>query len=228
MGHWAASLTSGTLFIRSQRAEGSQTKKPPPNPEEKRRLGICLQVEDEPIRRKSRKSFDTPNHAHEVTFSTVGRQPILSRPGIAAQVVEAFDKARHRLEFDLWAFVVMPEHCHVLLHPKNKEYAMAPILKALKSPAAKAILMNNPELRAELAISTPHGVEYRLWLPGGGYDRNVFTAESAWNAIRYIHRNPVKRGLCIEPDEWKWSSAAAYNGGSSVIPVDICPWHSDI
>ncbi len=38
----------------------------------------------------------------------------------------------------------MPEHCHVLLYPKNEEYEMGEILTKIKSPAAKAILAARP------------------------------------------------------------------------------------
>jgi putative transposase len=36
------------------------------------------------------------------------------------------------------------------------------------------------------------------------------------NMSAYIHLNPVKAGLCLTPDDWEWSSAAAYTGKSPV------------
>src|SRR5580704_446638 len=38
------------------------------------------------------------------------------------------------------------------------------------------------------------------------YDRNVRDAREFSNKLRYVHRNPVKRGLVDDPAEWKWSS----------------------
>jgi REP-associated tyrosine transposase len=42
------------------------------------------------------------------------------------------------------------------------------------------------------------------------YDRNVRTYESFVEKLRYIHRNPVKRGLVTRPENWKWSSFRHY------------------
>ncbi len=68
-------------------------------------------------------------------------------------LLQALDAARYSADFELFAFVVMPEHCHVLLCPKNEEYAMGEILTKIKSPAAKAILAARPELRSLVEIN---------------------------------------------------------------------------
>lgn len=61
----------------------------------------------------------------------------------------------------------------------------------------------------------------RYWQKGGGHDRNVRDEEELWEKVRYIHRNPVKRGLVREPWEWKWSSARWYAGErEGEIPID--------
>jgi REP element-mobilizing transposase RayT len=44
-----------------------------------------------------------------------------------------------------------------------------------------------------------------LW-HGRGFDRNVRDAKEFSNELDYIHRNPVKRGLAEQPEDWKWSS----------------------
>lgn len=48
--------------------------------------------------------------------------------------------------------------------------------------------------------------------------------------IDYIHMNPVRRGFCEAPDEWKWSSAASFLGGEVPIRVDPIPaeWLDDL
>jgi putative transposase len=57
----------------------------------------------------------------------------------------------------------------------------------------------------------PNGtVSYRFWQRGGGYDENLFNDDKVWDKIDYIHANPVRRGLCIHPADWEWSSFRAY------------------
>ena len=45
--------------------------------------------------------------------------------------------------------------------------------------------------------------------PGGDQGRNIFTEESRANALNYIHMNPVRKGLCSDMIEYRWSSARA-------------------
>ena len=45
------------------------------------------------------------------------------------------------------------------------------------------------------------------------YDFNVCSTEKRIEKLRYIHRNPVKRGLAEKPKEWKWSTFRTYACG---------------
>ncbi len=42
------------------------------------------------------------------------------------------------------------------------------------------------------------------------YDFNVWTEQKHIEKLRYIHRNPVKRGLVDRPEQWEWSSFRSY------------------
>ena len=42
------------------------------------------------------------------------------------------------------------------------------------------------------------------------YDFNVWTTKKRVEKLRYMHRNPVKRGLASSPEEWRWSSYRFY------------------
>jgi len=52
---------------------------------------------------------------------------------------------------------------------------------------------------------------FRFWQEGPGHDRNLTSVENVINAADYIHHNPVRRGLCISPDQWRWSSWKHYH-----------------
>jgi hypothetical protein len=45
------------------------------------------------------------------------------------------------------------------------------------------------------------------------YDSNVHGEQARSEVIRYIHRNPVKRGLVAKPEDWAWSSFRHYATG---------------
>jgi len=53
------------------------------------------------------------------------------------------------------------------------------------------------------------------------YDFNVYSNEKRFEKLRYMHANPVKRGLVSAPELWTWSSFRAYMyGESSVVKID--------
>ena len=53
------------------------------------------------------------------------------------------------------------------------------------------------------------------------YDFNVSTEKKRIEKLRYIHRNPVKRGLVQNPQDWAWSSFRHYvSGVESVVEIE--------
>ena len=56
------------------------------------------------------------------------------------------------------------------------------------------------------------------------YDFNVFTAKKRIEKLKYIHRNPVKRGLVERPEDWAWSSFSHYATGVPGIVEIESPW----
>ena len=107
----------------------------------------------------------------------------------------------------------MPEHVHVLVSEPEREL-LAKAIQALKIAVARRASYYRQE------EDTP------FWQKRY-YDHNVRSHESFEAKLRYIHRNPVKRGLVVNPDDWKWSSFRHY-ALAEVGPVEIeSQWTSD-
>ena len=177
---------------------------------------------------KLRNDYNDPGHAHELTWSCYRRMKLL-RSDIACQLVaDAIDKARVTHNFAVWAFVFMPEHIHLLIHPRESEYDIALIRKAIKQGASQRAISHlkrhNPEALDPLKVVNSQGlVSHRFWQEGGGYDRNLFAPKAIRAAISYIHANPVRRGLAESIFDWKWSSARTFHAeGDSPIKIDAC------
>jgi REP element-mobilizing transposase RayT len=99
-----------------------------------------------------------------------------------------FDGARYRLS----AWVVMPNHVHLLLTP-CAEWSLSRIMKDMKSFTS----------REANKILGRHG---QFWIEDY-FDRYVRDAKHFSNAIAYIENNPVKAGLCAKPEDWPFSGA---------------------
>src|SRR5947207_8047626 len=65
--------------------------------------------------RKRCRSYNTPGEAHELTFSCFWRLPLLSKDRSRQWFVEALDDAPRRRDFLVWAYLIMPEHVHVIV-----------------------------------------------------------------------------------------------------------------
>jgi putative transposase len=181
----------------------------------------------DPMARKRCRRYDTPGDAHELTFSCYRRLPLLSRDRTRGWVVEAIDRARGQERFDLWAYVIMPEHVHILIRPREPEYSISRILWRIKRPIARRAIAHlhthAPAFLERLTVIRGDGTrERRFWQAGGGYDRNVVEPETVRTMLEYFHLNPVRRGLVERPEDWAWSSARWY-AGSRPVPLEMDP-----
>ena len=118
--------------------------------------------------------------------------------------------------FQLVAFVFMPEHVHVDVFPVGPEATVAGLLAAIKRPHSfrvkKLLEARAAPLLHELTIvERPGKQSFRFWQEGGGYDRNITSLPVLLASVDYLHANPVRRGLCAEPGQWKWSSWNHYH-----------------
>jgi putative transposase len=130
---------------------------------------------------------------HFLTFSCYRRQSYLSSDAAMDLFEDALERVRLRYLFAVAGYVVMPEHVHLLVsEPK----------RALLSKALQALKLSVTMRRQERPFWQAHY-----------YDFNVSTPEKFVEKLRYIHRNPVRRGLAARPEDWKWSSFRHYQTG---------------
>jgi putative transposase len=87
----------------------------------------------------------------------------------------------------------MPEHVHLLVNEPGRS-TLDQVIKAIK-------------LSVTLRRSERPFWQVRY------YDFNVFTEEKRVEKLRYMHRNPVVRGLVEKPEDWPWSSFRHYVSG---------------
>jgi len=147
-----------------------------------------------------------------VTFSCERRLPLLKNPLIADMFVASMCEARERFGLRLHACVVMPEHVHLLATP-SADWPLSRSLLFIKLSVGQRVIRRWRQLEASILerITPPDGPP-RFWQKGGGFDRNVRDEAELAKEIRYIHRNPVERGLVDRPELWKWSSVRWWMG----------------
>ena len=150
------------------------------------------------------KRYQEEGHLHFITFSTYRRDPTL--PLFYQLFEEKLEQTRKRYHLDVHGYVLMPEHVHLLLSEPEKE-SLAKALQALKLSVTKQI-----------------GAK-QFWQPRY-YDFNVFTARKRLEKLRYMHRNPVTRGLVAQPEDWPYSSHRYYVTGVPHPTLRLASPHS--
>ena len=181
-----------------------------------------------PKKRQHRRTYNEPGHAHELTFSCYHGHKFLLSDRVRAWFRDAMDTARAKFEFDLWAYVLMPEHVHLIVRPCLPAYDIGKICQAIKEPVGRAAMKylrkHRPDWLPKLTRCRGKRQERMFWQSGGGYDRNVEEPSTLMAMIEYIHLNPVRRRLVEQAVDWEWSSAASLEDvGESPIRLDAIP-----
>jgi len=136
--------------------------------------------------------------------------------------VQALSKIRERYGFALVGYVVMPEHVHLLIG-ESPRATPSLILKVSKQRVSRDLRENVRHVRAAQRPSSFRTGEAelpRFWQPRF-YDFNIYSAKKKREKLDYMHANPVRRGLVIDPGAWIWSSYLFYEKGEpGLTPVD--------
>jgi putative transposase len=154
------------------------------------------------------KRYQLERDTHLVTFSCHNRAPYITDDHTRTTIEQTFERARRRHNLRIYAYVLMPEHVHLLVG----EPPATPLKAALQAM--------KQESSTKLKGSRKH-----FWLPRY-HDFNIFSAHKFAQKLKYIHRNPVARGLVTKPEDWPWSSFNHYKTG---LPgaIEIESWWTE-
>ncbi|MEM9346202.1 MAG: transposase [Planctomycetota bacterium] len=162
----------------------------------------------------TRRNYNTPRHAHELTFTCYRRISFLAKDRSRQWLADAINTACVKHHYRLWAYVFTPEHVHLLVWPNQMTYDIAAFRRDVKSPVARRAIAylesHSQELLEKITKRRGQRIERVFWQQGGGYDRNIDNTKTLKSSIDYIHLNPVRRGLVEMPGDWVWSSSRWY------------------
>ncbi len=161
-----------------------------------------------------------------LTFSCQNRQPLLADGHVCSSLLDAVDAAREMHGLLMYAWVIMPEHVHLLASPRPGQ-TMETSLRSIKMSVARRALALWKQQSSPILDSIRDGKGLpRFWLAGGGFDRSVRDVEELSKEVRYIHRNPVERGLVTRAEDWRWSSVRWWQGTrEGEFECDALPGH---
>ena len=164
---------------------------------------------------KGLKRYYGQHHLHFITFSCYRRLPFLT-PRKRNHFVRVLQQTRAKYRFAVVGFVVMPEHVHLLID-EPEIGTPSTVVQVIKQRTA-----SSRRRGSEKQLEIFSNQEHRFWQVRF-YDFNVFTDRKRIEKLRYMHRNPVKRGLVPGPELWRWSSFRWYAEGA-YCGVTLCEW----
>jgi REP element-mobilizing transposase RayT len=147
-------------------------------------------------RRQFRRFLES--RCYFVTTNTHERRQIFIRDSACRIVLHNLEFYRDRGDFWLHAYVIMPDHLHVLLTPLRHD--LSSVMRNLKSFIARQLI-------DDLNDSPP------VWQTRF-HDQVIRSERHFASAVEYTHLNPVKAGLCAAPDAYPYSSSGAFAGTS--------------
>ena len=139
--------------------------------------------------------FHHSGQSHFITFCCYHRRSLFTTE-VSREVFEsALERVRRNYRLNVYGYVVMPEHVHLLLSEPEKD-TLADALKSLKQGVSRRLI----------------GDAGHFWQKRY-YDFNIRSHRQFMEKLLYIHRNPVQQGLCDRPEDWAWSSFRHYATG---------------
>ena len=157
---------------------------------------------------------------HYITCSCLHRRPLLGSPEARDFFLSVFEQVRRSYVFDVIAYVVMPEHVHLLIS-ESPAVPPAKVIQVFKQRVSRRKRGKKRPRNGQLALRFPGDLaDYRRFWQRRYYDFNVYSRKKLWEKLHYMHANPVAERLVRHPREWPWSSWAAYATGEGILKID--------
>ena len=159
-------------------------------------------------RRPRLETFDYIGaYRYFLTFCTHHRQPLFADADVVALVHDQILHTAGVYEFELPAYVYIPDHVHLLAVGRSATSDLRAFVKLAKQ-------------RAGYAYSTARGG--RLWQPSY-YDHALRDDEAALPVLRYIAWNPVCSGLVSQPADYLFLGSTTFSVSEIVKMCEELP-----
>ena len=159
------------------------------------------------------QNIDAGEGYYYITGTLVEWQPLFYRTEVRDVLIQEIRVALRRYSASLAAFVIMPEHVHLLLHLPSK-YTLHKFCKCWRGRSARRIIdyfvMQGEQQILDIFAKHANGkCKYSAWKEQPRA-LAIYTTPKLREKIDYIHANPVRRGLVQSPEEWPHSSYQFY------------------
>ena len=164
-----------------------------------------------------------------MTFQVIDWIDIFTRQLYSDIVIESLHYCRKEKGLEIWAYVIMSNHIHIILSSKNDN--LSSVVRDFKRHTARKILkeiQSNKESRREWMLQRfkleakkrKRNSYYQFWTHEN-HAIEIINQKFLMQKMEYIHMNPVRARLVEKSDDWIYSSQRNYSKLSNVLEIDI-------
>jgi putative transposase len=165
-----------------------------------------------------------------LTTTVVAWVDIFTRPVYKHIIIDSIKFCQQEKGLELYAWVLMSNHLHMIAGA-NEGFILPDIIRDFKKYTSKSIvstIQKEPESRRKWLLSQFEFAgrndkkikNFKFWK--NGYNSQfIYSLDYFKQKLNYIHHNPVKAEIVIEPQEYLYSSAKNYAGEPGLLEVII-------
>lgn len=163
--------------------------------------------------KQHRKSYMEVGEIFFFTSTINNWKPLLKNDSYKQIIIDSLEWLANAGKLDVFAFIIMPNHCHVIWRTNDingKETVQGSFLKYTAHQFRRKLLNDNPSSLAEYAVRASNK-EHEFW-QRDPVAIHLYSPPVAWQKLEYIHLNPLGEhwNLVTDPCEYYYSSASFY------------------
>ena len=170
------------------------------------------------------------NGLYFLTFQIVEWVDVFTRMEYKKVAVESFDYCRKKKGLQLFGYVIMTNHIHLIARAKEG-FRLSDIIRDYKKFTAHTLLakISEPQesrkdwmlKRFEFAAANhSRNSDYQMW-SHENHAVELHSNDFIDQKLNYIHNNPVRAGIVFKPEDYIYSSARNYASLESVLEIDM-------
>ncbi len=174
--------------------------------------------------------FTDKTTLHFCTLTLVGWIDLFSRESYRRIIIESLAYCQKHKGLNVHGYVIMTNHIHLIISAKEGS-TLSGIMRDFKSFTAKSFLaeiQTEKESRRDwllylfqyFAKKHKRSQTHMFWQPDN-HPIVLWSPKVIQTKLTYIHDNPVRAGFVSQPSDWKYSSAANYEGAAGLLKVDL-------
>ena len=174
--------------------------------------------------------IDDQQEYYFVTFTVVNWIDVFIRDTYRHVFIESIKFCQKEKGLKVGAWVIMTSHVHMIIGTEGK-HKLQDIIRDMKSYTSRhiriAIENSGEESRKEWmmwhfkkqGLSNSNNKDFQFWIQDS-HPVQLSSGERMLQRLHYIHNNPVEAGFVCKPEDWKYSSADDYCGGTQGL-IDL-------